>query len=102
MAHRRRSRRNPSPSVTKFGVGALAAAAPLVSKLALDGPAVPVAGAIVLAAYAAGKARAVSPDVSTGAMLGGLAGLAFSVLYNLRGASAELVRATSPDMRGVG
>lgn len=87
----------------KVAAGLAAAAAPVVSRLAFDGPAVPIAGATVLGAYLLGKTHAAPPALAEGAFFGGCIGLAFSVLYNLRGASSMLVQASNPDsLRGVG
>ena len=110
MAHRRRrSRRNPSPASKASALSAVSTvagiAAPVVSKFVLDGPAVPVAGAVAVAGLVLQRTSQ-SPSATIaghGLMRGGLIGLALSVLYNLRGASAQLVSSKNPDsMRGVG
>lgn len=86
-------------------MGLIGAAAPFVSHFALGGPLVPVAGAAVLTGL--GWERFAHAEIDQqgghGLFLGGLAGLAFAVLYNLRGSAAQIVAYTNPDsMRGVG
>lgn len=88
-----------------LAAGLAGAAAPFLSRFALGGPLLPVAGAAVLTGIAwekFGKGDTARQG-GHGLFLGGLAGLGFSVLYNLRNSAAVLVAAKNPDtLRGVG
>lgn len=85
--------------------GVAGAAAPFVSRFALGGPLLPVAGAAVLTGLAwekFGKGETARAG-GHGLFLGALAGLGFSLLYNLRNSAAQIVAAKNPDtLRGVG
>lgn len=110
MARRRRHRthrRNPGRAreAVPLVAGVVGVAAPFVSRFALGGPLLPVAGAAVLTGLAwekFGKGDAARQG-GHGLFLGGLAGLGFSLLYNLRNSASQIVAAKNPDtLRGVG
>lgn len=85
--------------------GLVGAAAPFVSRFVFGGPLLPVAGAAVLTGLGLEHFAKTTQAKAEGhgLFLGSLAGLAFSVMYNLRNSAAQIVAATNPDqLRGVG